>query len=172
MAVIVVFRRNRMALRPIHSIKHVVDIQGGLVAGTQVNNNLINSVDAPVLANTQNVETGARVNSIYLKVEVYATGTAALANCYLIIVKNPGGSIASIPANSVGSNDNKRFVIHQEMIMSEKNTTAMPRTLFQGVILIPKGYRRFGINDLLQIGLFAPGVNFDFCVQCIYKEYR
>ncbi len=168
------FRRRNMGLRPVHSIKHVVDVQFATVAGTQVNTNVVNSVDAPTLAIPANVETGCRINAIYLKVELYQTSATggALANAYMVVVKNPGGSIASITANSVGSNDNKRFVIHQEMVMRQNQDNGNPRILFQGVISIPRGYRRFGINDLLQVGVFSPAGTMDACIQCIYKEYR
>lgn len=161
-----------MALRPVHRIKHVVDIQGGTVVATQVSNDLIKTVDAPVLANVTEVETGSKVNGIYLKVECYATSTAALANFYMIILKNPGDSLTGFTANTIGSNDNKRYVIHQEMVMLEKNTTGNPRTVFNGVIVIPRGYRRFGPNDTLEIKLLSPGVTTEFCIQCHYKEFR
>jgi len=168
----VVFRRRNMSLRPVHSIKHVVDIQGGSVGGVNTANNLINTVDAPVLANTANVETGCRVNSVYLKVEAYATTGVGLANAYMIVMKNPGGNLAAVVPNAVGSNDNKRFVIHQEMVMLQEVADGNPRTLFQGVISIPRGYKRFGINDLLQIFILSPAVTINFCIQCIFKEYR
>ncbi len=159
-------------LRPINSIKHIVDIQGGLIVATRVLNDLVKAVDAPILANTAEVVTGATVNSLYLKVECYATSTAALANCYMYIMKNPGANLSTVNGNVVGASDIKKHVIHQEMVMLEKNTTGLPRILFKGVIKIPRGYRRFGTNDILQIILFTPGVTVDFCIQCIYKEYR
>ncbi len=167
------FRRN-LAIRPVHSIKHVVDIQGALAAATQVNNNLINAIDAPTLANASSVETGCKVSSIYLNVEVSQTSASGggLANVYMVIVKNPGGNIASITGNTVGTDDNKRFVIHQEMKMRQNLDNGNPRTVFVGVLRIPRGYQRFGINDLLQIGLLIPAGACDFCIQCIYKEYR
>ncbi len=159
-------------LRPVHSIKHVVDNQGGLPVNTVVAVTVINAKDAPVLASVADVETGCTVHSIFLNVQVSATSTAALANVYMAVWKEPGSNLALIDPATVGSNDNKRFVIHQEMIMTEKNTTAIPRTLFKGVIKIPRGYKRFGINDLLNITLKSPGVTMDYCVQCIYKELR
>ncbi len=174
MTLLLVFRRRGRGanLRPINRIKHVVDIQGGLVAGANTFNDLITANDSPVLANTREVETGSTVNGIYLKVEVYATGTAALANCYMAVYKDPGGNLAAISPNAVGISDNKRYVIHQEMVMMEKNTTGNPRTLMNGVIVIPRGYRRFGPNDVLKIVLLSVGVTADFCVQCHYKEFR
>ena len=167
----VMARFNRQ-LRPVNSIKHVVDIQGGQVAGTRTDNILIDTVDHPDLANVAEVETASRVNSIYLKVEAYATSTAALANFYMMILKSPANDIGAFAPNVVGSNDRKKFVIHQEMVMMEKNTTGNPRTVFSGVIRIPKLYRRNGTNDRLLIITLTPGVSSDFCIQCIYKEYR
>ncbi len=166
------YRRQSNRLRPVHSIKHVVDKQSAIVAGTAESQNLVSAVDAPVLTTANTVETGCTVNSIYLNVSAYATTEAALANVYMIVYKSPGGSIAAIVPNAVGVSDNKRFVIHQEMRMLGGSTTEIPVTLFRGVIKIPKGYRRMGINDLLVVRLLAPGVNIDYCVQSIYKEYR
>ncbi len=159
-------------LRPVNSYKHVIDQQGGLIAAAQQNFALIDTEDNPVLANNTDVQTGSTVSSIYLKVEVYATATTALANCYLIIFKNPGNAFTIPAANAIGVSDLKKFVIHQEMVMMEKNTTGLPRTLFKGVIRIPRGYKRNGQDDALLIGLLSPGVNADFCFQCIYKEFR
>ncbi len=169
-----VFRRfNRgMALRPVHRIKHVIDSQNASTAGTTVNVNLAFSVDAPVLANTTEVETGSKINGFYLHVEIYATSSAALANAYMFVWKNPGDNLVAPAANAVGSNDNKRFVIHQEMVMLQKVTNSNPRTLFNGVIAMPRGYRRMGPGDTVQLKILCPGVNYEVCVQCHYKEFR
>ncbi len=163
-------RRN--SLRPINRIKHVVDVQLGLVLNTQSNQTLILSKDAPVLANTSEVQTGSTVNAIYLKVEAYATTAGALANLYMIITKNPGAEVVIPQPNLVGASDAKRFVIHQEMVMLEQSVNGNPRTVFNGVVVLPRGYRRFGPNDVLQLSLFAPGVNTSICFQCHYKEFR
>ncbi len=167
-------RRYNNALRPINSRKHVIDNQGGLIAGTGVFISLANAVDSPALANPEQVRTGARVNSFFLNLQVAATGTAALANVYMYVYKNPGNTIASSTfpnGNAVGASDLKKLIFHQEMIMTEKNTTAIPRTLFKGVLSIPKHMRRFGYDDDLIIALYSPGVTYDYCFQCIYKDY-
>ncbi len=171
------FRSRSSAIRPVHRIKHVVDTQFGAALGVAVNFALITTVDAPVLANTAEVETGSKVNGVYLKVEAYATTGGALSNLYMAVWKNPGGNLANVAPNTVGANDNKRFVIHQEMVMLQKEPTAdslggNPRTLFNGVIVIPRGYRRFAPNDLLTISVLSPGVDVDVCLQCHYKEFR
>lgn len=149
-----------------------MDQQAGVVLGSPATFDIIKTVDAPVLLNTNEVETGSTVNAIYLKVEGYATTSGALANFYMMIFKNPGANLTFPNANVVGSSDNKKYVIHQEMIMFQKVTNSNPRTLFNGVVVIPRGYRRNGPQDKLQIQLFSPGVNADICFQSHYKEFR
>ncbi len=165
------FRRGN-SLRPINSVKHVIDNQGGLVAGTQATVSLVEGTNSYAIANADGVPTGSKVNSLFLNVQVAATGTAALANIYMMLYKNPGSNITVIPdANTIGTSDFKKLVFHQEMIMTEKNTTAIPRTLFKGVLMIPKHMRRIGADDEIRIALLTPGVTYDYCVQCIYKHY-
>ncbi len=171
------FRNRGMSIRPVQRIKHVVDVQGGAVGGTQVNTAVVQATDTPTLAGTTEVITGAKVNGIYLKVEVSASAGTALANVYMLVFKNQGGNLGTPAANGVGSSDNKRFGIHQEMIMIQKfdgDVSSNPRVLFNGVIAIPRGYRRFGPNDILQVAVLSPGTgnNIDFCLQCHYKEFR
>ncbi len=169
--------RNRsgnrgQSLRPVNRIKHVVDGQLGALLGVQVSRGLINTVDNPTIASPSDVQTGSKVNGIYLKVECYATTSGALANAYMAIFKNPGGNLTEPTINIVGASDNKKYVIHQEMVMLEKSIDGNPRTLFNGVIAIPKLYRRNGPSDLLRLLIFSPGVNLDVCFQCHYKEFR
>ncbi len=166
-----VFRR-RMNLRPINRIKHVFDEQGGIAAGSGINAFPLITVDAPVLANPQQVETGSTVNGIFLTVEVNATSSAALANVYFYIAKNPGNNLSLPEANVVGTDDNKRFVFHQEMVMLQQVTNSNPRTLFKGVIGIPRHFRRNGPADRLNIRIFTPGVAVNYCIQAHYKEFR
>ncbi len=167
------FRRNRgMALRPINRIKHVVDKQAVTIAGTIDNTILIDAKDAPVIANTNEVVTGSTVNGVYLKVEAVPTSSAALPNFYLLVAKNPGNAVSIPNPNAVGSSINKKFVIHQEMVMLQKQTNGNPRTIFNGVIAIPKHYRRFAPTDNLVLRVLSLGITTDYCVQCHYKEFR
>ncbi len=167
-------RRYSMALRPVHRIKHVVDNSATLAAATNLSVNLIQTVDAPTLGSTTEVETGAKVNGIYLRVEVgpNETDVGAIPQVYLAIMKNPGNNLTAVNPAAVGIDDNKRFVIHQEMVMLNNLAGGNPRTLFNGVIAIPRGYRRFGPGDKLIAILRSPQINIAFCIQCHYKEFR
>ncbi len=165
--------RRMSALRPIHRIKHVVDGSNSITAGSQLDIPLVIASDTPDLATTQEVETGAKVNGIYLKVEVAANeAEAGIPNVYLIVWKNPGDNLSTPAANAVGPNDNKRYVIHQEMIMLNSVLKGNPRILFNGVIVIPKGMRRMGPNDRLEISVLAPLINIHECHQAHFKEFR
>ncbi len=164
---------GRMSMRPIHRIKHVIDSEGALTAATTSSTPIIAAVDAPTLGSTTQVETGAKVNGIYLHVEVSHTSGAGRPNVYLAVFKNPGGNLSAPNPTNVGGSDNKRFVIHQEMIMMSGDAgNGLPRPLFNGVIAIPRGYRRFGPNDTLIVALQSKNVAADFCLQCHYKEFR
>ncbi len=168
------FRNNRM--RPVHSIKHIVDTQQGVVAATKVFVTLADAVDAPVLANVDEVEVGSRINSIFLNVQVIGTGVGGvLNNLYFIIYKIPGANIAAsaIPnANVTGSSDFKRQIFHTEMIMLSSSSDDIPQTMFKGVLRIPKVFQNMRINDVIQMEFFAPGDTSNICVECIYKEFR
>lgn len=129
-------------------------------------------VDAPVRANTTENITGSKVSGIYLRVEAYATTAGALSNVYMAVVKNPGSALVLPNPNVVGASDLKKYYIHQEMVMLQQEVNGNPRTLFNDVIMIPKGYRRNGPDDRLSVQIFAPGVNVNVCIQAHYKEFR
>ncbi len=163
----------RMSLRPIHRIKHVIDLEGGLTAGAVSTSTLVDATDAPILATTNQVMTGSSVNGIYLHVEVSHTSGAGRPNMYLGIFKSPGNNIVAPALDAVGGSDAKKFMIHQEMIMLSGDAgNGLPRPIFNGVIVIPKHMRRFGPDDRLFLLLLAKTVTGDFCAQAHYKEFR
>ncbi len=172
--VIVPFRNRSRGnfLRPINRIKHVFDLQGAVVAGVVQSINFIRSNDDPVLATPEEVLTGSTVNGAFFIVEVNATTSAALANVYMAIFKNPGGDLVFPAPNVVGASDLKRYSVHQEMVMMQQVTNSNPRTLFKGVVKFPRGYKRNAPNDIWTMRILAPGVNIQFCVQIHFKEFR
>ncbi len=165
-------RRN---LRPIHSIKKIIDSQGGLVADTQKLITLANSQDNPVLSAANTVNPGCKINSIFLNIQVVGTGAAGvLANAYMIIYKIPGNNIpvSEFPdANATGIDNFKRQIFHTEMVMTGDTGDKIPVTLFKGVLKIPKVFATMRNQDYIGVQLFSPGVAMNYCLQCIYKTY-
>ncbi len=174
MTLIVARFRRQMALRPVNRIKHVIDTSATPAEGADTLVPLILAKDAPVITTPKQVITGSKIYGIYLKVEVAVktVNASAISNVYMIISKNPGGNLTIPAPNNVGVDDNKKFVIHQEMVMMQNATAGNPRVLFNGVIKIPKNYQRFGPNDELNLNILAPSNAIIFCVQSHYKEFR
>ncbi len=162
-------------MRPVNSIKHVVDQQLAIPGNSQQFVTLATGVYNAILANPAECEVGSKVNAIFLNVQVISTAETALNNLYMMVFKNPSGSVTPIPsANLIGTSDFKKFVIHQEMVMLSDAADSIPSQMFKGVVLLPKHMRRMAINDELRVALFSPGAGNtrDACVQCIYKEFR
>ncbi len=139
---------------------------------------IITAVDNPTLGSTPDVTTGSTVSAIYLAVEVFSTN-ASSSNpvIYMSVFKNPGNNIANPAPSASGSADEKRYIIHQEMVMTGNGALgSFPRTLFKGVIRIPPRLKRFGYNDRLYL-LFQHTAGettaiTNVCIQTIYKEFR
>ncbi len=168
--------RSRMALMPINRIKHVVDLSATVSAAAPGIFPIVTATDTPTLGGVASVETGSKINGFYIRIEIAsneAISLGAIPNVYMYIWKNPGGNLTRLAANAVGSNDNKRFVIHQEMSMIEnKGQGSNARTLFNGVVVVPKGMRRNGPNDIWELVLLCPALDTAQCVQVHYKEFR
>jgi len=175
------FRRRRMQ-SPVRSIKHVVDTNGAITGAAPSITDVINTVDDPARGVSNNVANGSRVNAIFIRVEVVSIiGAGGIDNIYLLVFKNPGNGLVPPQVDQVGTSDNRRWVFHQEMLMTGQpggnpGSANIPRTLFKGVVMLPRSYRRNGIDDKVQVvlghrlGEVTQKTN--FCVQAIYKEFR
>ncbi len=169
-----VFRRRGMGMHPINRTKHVIDSQFATTLGTVVNTVICQSVDATALADTDGCLTGSTTRAIFLNVEVVSTSeTGVLQNAYLMVAKNPGGNLTFPAPNAVGASDNKKYVIHQEMVMLDsESTTHIPRSIFKGVVVIPKHLQRNAPGDNLFVAVLTPGGTAAWCLQSHYKEFR
>ncbi len=173
-------RRANLRLRPVNSLKHVVDTNGGITGGTPSVNDVITVVGNPSNGTPNECETSSLVRAIYLRVEVIQKVAAGgVDNVYMYVQKNPAADLLNPPVDAIGSNDKRKFIIHQEMMMTGSVLTAadaIPRTLFKGVIKIPGSYQRNGVNDKLQVVIGHRSAEVtqqsNFCLQCIYKEFR
>jgi len=171
-----------LSLRPVNSIKHVVDTNGGITGAANSTTDIIRAIENPDYNVTTNqVHVGAVMKWFFLNVQVIQQVVAGgVDNVYLWIYKNLGNNVAyTTNGDAVGTNDLRRYVIHQEMVMTGNTfgvAAAVPKTLFKGVIRIPKSLQRFGTQDRLQvlIGHRTGEVTQQsrFCLQCIYKEFN
>ncbi len=169
--------RTGLRLRPVNSKKHIVDVATSAVLAVLSAIPIIESNDAPVLGSPTQVLSGSTVNAIFLRVEALATNVfAGVPRIYMSVYKDPGGNAGNPNPNGSGIDDKKRFILHQEMTMLGGNeTSAFPRTVFQGVVRIPPRLKRMGYGDrvriLLQNGAGETTGITNVCIQCIYKEF-
>ncbi len=165
-----------MALRPINRIKHVVDSSATIAAAAAGAFPIAIATDTPTLGTTNSVETGCKINGFYIRFEAAsneAIDLGAIPNFYFYIWKDPGGNLTAPAANAVGGNDNKNKVIHQEMTMLEnKGQGSNARTVFNGVVAVPKGMRRMAPNDEWNIITLCPALATVQCLQVHFKEFR
>ncbi len=174
------FRRGMSRIRPVNSLKHIVDANGQLTGANQSTVDIISTVSNPADNQTNQNETSSVVNAIFLKVEVVGRiSSASVNNVYMGVFKNPGGLLTSPSLDNVGTSDRRKFMIHQEMVMTQAGLTdnsLVPRVIFKGVIVIPKSYRRNGVEDKLQLVLQQKtgevSQTTEWCMQSIYKEFR
>ena len=171
---------RRSSLRPVQSLKHIVDIPTSTVLAVQSVVPVIEAVTNPALSGVDKVNEGCTVNAVYLRVEVLGTTSfTQVPRVYMAVFKDQGGQQTNPNANGSGNNSLKRLIIHQDMIMISGvglEGSGFPRTLFQGVIRIPPRLKRFGYDDrlliLLQNGAGETTGIANCCVQCIYKEFQ
>ncbi len=170
--------RRALALRPINSLKHIIDTSGLLSLAVVSTTDLVNTVDSPD-ADTNQVHVGSAVKFIFLVIELIGnTPFAQSPRIYMYVIKNPGNELANPRPDLVGQSKVRKFIIHQEMTMVQNlqvDGDGFPRTMFKGVIRLPKKYQRFGVSDKLQVVLSGPtgetSGKANFCLQSIYKEF-
>ncbi len=172
-----------MGLRPIKSTKHIVEISGIAAAGTNaVALTLVRGEDNPVLANTNEVQPGNKVSSIFLSSFYIAEGGEIANEVPLVdwyIIHNPGNAFTTVfdagnnpTPGSTGVHLHKRHIFHTEKGLAgggDVSLAGLPM-IFKGVIKIPRGRQRVGQNDRIMIN---HRTNFatKFCIQAIYKDY-
>ncbi len=169
-----------LALRPVNSVKHVIDVVGSVQGTATTTTDLAIAVDDPDTLQSNQVHYGSNIRAIYLKVEAITIVTVAASgspSIYIYTAKNPSNEIVLPNPDQVGVNNARKWVFHQEMRMLSKNSADnFPRTIFEGVIRLPRKYQRMGIDDRLQLVVawsqtVDGAATANFCVQCIYKEF-
>ncbi len=165
-----IMARFRKDLRPINSVKNIVDgtfltVAAGVTTvmtlGTGVNAYAGGTVDIPI---------GAKVSSIYLFVQIQQQ--AVNSNVDWFMWKAPGNLAATMPTpGATGGHINRKYILHEEKGIPGPVNNGSPPLTFRGVIKIPKGRQRFGEADSMRINMRGAAA-YDACVKCIYKFYQ
>ncbi len=165
-----------MSLRPVFSIKKVIDSSGKTVIATASTTVLAAATDgtAWVDAADDSVPQGSSIKSIFLSVFVAIDESTQAATPLIdwYVGKDPGGDLTFPNPGATGGADNRRWIIHEEKgLTADVGGSGMPM-IFKGVLKIPRKMQRFGRNDKLFIKLFTTNHVAYFCIKCIYKFYQ
>ncbi len=177
------FRQRGNFLRPINSVKHIVETSNIIAAVTNtVHQTIVDGVNTYTLGDVNGVPTGSKVSSFYLSVYAISEGGEVANEVPLVdwyIIKVPGGTYGTtfdatnLPTpGATGSHQNKNKIIHTEKGLSgggDASLSGVPM-IFKGVIKIPKGMQRIAQDDQI---LLCVRTNFatKLCAQTIYKHY-
>ncbi len=168
------FRRGN-ALRPVNSIKHVLDSEGALSGGTKSDNVVAFSV--PNVDTTTFVpgaiRVGAKINGIFLSVFIIgATGAGNTGSINWYIGKRSSGQSAIFPnPGETGVSTVRNQIFHEEKgLAGSADGTPMA---FKGVVAVPRGMRRMREGDAIVVSVRGTDAttDYNFCVKAIYKSY-
>lgn len=161
-------RRRSLRLRPINSVKNIVDSTNlGVAAGTTTFVTLAQAVNT-YAGGVSEVPIGAKLASVYLFVQVACDSTNA--NVDWLVAKFPTGVTIPTPGASGGSTARK-YILHEEKGIPGTFSAGSTPLTFKGVIRIPRGRQRFAEGDFLQLAIRGAQV-YSACVKCIYKFYQ
>ncbi len=132
------------------------------------------ATDSPASATDNEVSNGCVIKAIWITIDFCGLGgTGVLNNISAYLFKNPGNNLtAPLPA-TVGSSNEKKFVIKQWHQMTMRNQDGNPPYHWEGWIKIPKRYQRMGTDDTWDI-VFActAALTGHLSTMAIYKWYR
>ncbi len=142
------------------------------IGTTLVTTNLAKAVSNPVNTVTTDVRHGCIIKALWLSIDFCGlAATGALQQTSVYLIKNAGANLSPPSAFSVGSSNEKRWIIKQWSSMTMRNQDGNPPYHWEGWIKIPKRFQRMGTDDLWQLGWECDTLTGHATVQCIYKWY-
>ncbi len=168
------YGRRNFGPRPvINSIKNVFISAFGTTAANIV---IIpaKAVTAPSPTVGSDVSHGCVIKALHVTINGCGLGgTGVLNNMNVFLMKNPGNNLTPPLATSVGTSNEKKFVIRQWQFMIMRNQDGNLPFHWEGWIKIPKRYQRMGTDDVWNLVFTnTAGVTGHASCQVIYKWYR
>ncbi len=164
-------RRGSRLGNIVSSIKNTVDTTAS--TGTTLTANVVAiSKDAPLTSINNDVKRGCIIKALWISFDVCGLGgTGVLQRTGLYLIKNEGNNLTPPGVFTVGSSNEKKFVIRQWQYMTMRNQDGNPPNHFEDWIPIPKRYQRMGTDDRWQLVVETTTAAGHFSGQFIYKWY-
>ncbi len=135
---------------------------------------IASAVNTPSSTVDTEVSNGCIIQAIYLTIDFCGLGgTGVLNNISAYLMKNPGANLTGPAVFSVGSSNEKKFVIKQWHYMAMRNQDGNPPYHWEGWVKIPKRYQRMGTDDTWQLAFgCTAALTGHFSSMAIYKWKR
>ncbi len=168
------YGRRNFGMRPvINSMKNVFNATGSL-SGTKTGDVLAKAVTSPAPTNASDTSQGCVIKAIWLSFDICGTSASGVANnCDVYLAKNPGNNLTLPDPISVGTSNEKKFMIKQWRAMIMATSDGNTPYHWEGWIKLPKRYHRMGTDDVWTVQLqCTSGSTGLYSLQAIYKWYR
>ncbi len=167
-------RSRRSGFTVVKSIKNVRSIVSAATVSTTTALDIYKAVNAPDNTVQTEVQHGCKVFRIWVDFTIEASaevaiGTSNFADCYIII--NPGANLTNPAPGSVGTSNEKKFVIRMWKGFIGARTQGADLLRFRGWIKIPKIYQRVATDTVCQFVFRSEGVASRACTLFIYKWF-
>ncbi len=167
-------RRGAMSLNVVKSIKNVRSVVSAAAVSTTTALDICKAVNAPDNTVQTEVQHGCKIFRIYVDFSIEATaevaiGTSNFADAYIIV--NPGANLTNPSPASVGTSNEKKFVIRMWKGFIGARTQGAELLRFRGWIRIPKIYQRVATDTVIQFVFRSEGVASRACTLFIYKWF-
>ncbi len=160
-----------MSLNVINSEKHIVD-QIVPLTGTIADTIIAKAVTAPSNTVETDCHRGGHIKAIWITLDVCGLGASGAQEQFAgYLIKNPGANLTPPGTFTVGTSNEKKFVIKQWFAMLMRNQDGNPPFHWEGWVKIPKLYQRMGTDDTWNIVLGLNTGTGHGNISVIYKEY-
>ncbi len=167
------FGRSRRAqsLNVINSEKHIVDITEGLTTTNSVSL-IAKAVTAPSNTIDTDCHRGGVIKAIWISLDFCGLGNSGANNRILAyLIKNPGDNLTPPGVFSVGTSNEKKFVVKMWSYMAMRNQEGNPPYHWEGWLKLPKRYHRMGTDDTWSLVSGINNATGHLFANVIYKEY-
>jgi len=164
-------RRRTSGMPSFSTLKRSATL-GTSTGTTAVVTNIAKAVDNPVTTVRDDVPNGCYIKAVWLSLDfcgLAATGVQQITG--VILFKNAGANLVAPSPFSVGTSNEKRFVLKEWSAMTMRNQDGNPPYHWEGWCKIPRKHQRMATDDILQLVSITDSAAGHFSIKYIYK-YR
>ncbi len=158
---------------PITSTKHIVNFSiANTASGAVLTRTIADAFVVSAVNTATEVREGCLIKAVYLEMWLRGSDAGVGSTFIWILEKNEANAPAPAAGNMAalfGYSNKKNILYTTQGLINDDTGVATP--IVRQWFKIPKGKQRFGLQDKLQIHLFAQSGSIDDCGLAVFKEY-